>query len=270
MRGKLFISAAVLATLTTPAWAGERITLHNGFDLSCNHHEEVEGHVRLYLGAGEDNYIEVLPREIAAVEQVPDPLPGPLPDPLPVIAANPDKDPDKNPDKNSVAPAAQPVSPEQTMDANLSPADLREMLAKAGVDHNLDVDLLASLVKAESGGNVRAVSPAGARGLMQLMPGTATALGVQDSFKPDQNVRGGSAYLDALLTRYNNKLALALAAYNAGPAAVDKYHGIPPYRETQAYVARVIHEFNRRVQARAAQARQTVASAAAHDGNGSR
>jgi hypothetical protein len=258
MHGKLFISAAVLATLTSPAWAGERITLRNGFELSCNHHAELEGHVRLYLSTSEDNYIEVLPREIAAVEQVPGPLPP--------IAA----EANKNPDKNTVALAAQPVSPGQTMDANLSPADLREMLAKAGGDHNLDIDLLASLVKAESGGNVRAVSPAGARGLMQLMPVTAAELGVQDSFKPDQNVRGGSAYLDALLTRYNNKLALALAAYNAGPAAVDKYHGVPPYHETQAYVARVIHEFNRRVLAREAQARQTVASAAVHNAKESR
>jgi soluble lytic murein transglycosylase-like protein len=137
------------------------------------------------------------------------------------------------------------------------------MLTKAGQDHNLDVDLLASLVKAESGGNARAVSRTGARGLMQLMPGTAAALGVEDSFKPEQNVRGGTAYLDGLLTRYHDQLALALAAYNAGPLAVDKYHGIPPYRETQAYVARVIHEFNRRVLAREAQARQTVASASA-------
>jgi soluble lytic murein transglycosylase-like protein len=134
---------------------------------------------------------------------------------------------------------------------------------KSGGEHNLDVDLLASLVKAESGGNVRAVSRTGARGLMQLMPGTAAALGVDDSFKPDQNVRGGTAYLDSLLTRYHDQLALALAAYNAGPLAVDRYHGIPPYRETQAYVARVIHEFNRRVLAREAQARQTVASSSA-------
>jgi transglycosylase-like protein with SLT domain len=249
MRGKLFISASVLAALTTPSWAGERITLLNGFEMHCDHHAELEGRVRLYLSTGEDNYIEVSPSEVEAVEQVADLIP----DPLPVIA-----------------PTTQPASPEQTIDANLSPADLREILAKAGVDHNLDVDLLASLVKAESGGNVRAVSPAGARGLMQLMPGTAAELGVQDSFKPDQNVRGGSAYLDALLNRYNNKLALALAAYNAGPAAVDKYHGIPPYHETRAYVARVIHEFNRRVLAREAQAKQTVASAASHDGKGSR
>jgi soluble lytic murein transglycosylase-like protein len=74
-------------------------------------------------------------------------------------------------------------------------------------------------------------------------------------------VRGGSAYLDGLLTRYHDNLALALAAYNAGPAAVDKYRAVPPYSETRAYVARVIHEFNRRVLAREALAKQTVASA---------
>jgi len=118
------------------------------------------------------------------------------------------------------------------------------------------------VVKAESDGNVRAVSPAGAQGLMQLMPGTAADLGVRDSFQPAENVRGGSTYLDALLTRYHDNLALALAAYNAGPEAVDKYRGIPPYRETRAYVARVIHEFNRRVLAREALARRNEAAAA--------
>jgi soluble lytic murein transglycosylase-like protein len=233
MRRVLFIPAAVLVSLAPWApmtRAAERVSLRNGFEMKCTHHAQADSHIRLYLSPGDDNYIDFNPQEIIAFEQVPDPPPPP------------------SSAETATAPKAAP-------DANLSPTDLREMLSKAGHEHNLDVDLLASLVKAESGGNARAVSPAGARGLMQLMPGTASELGVEDSFKPDQNVRGGSVYFDALLTRYHDNMALALAAYNAGPPAVDKYHGIPPYRETQAYVARVIHEFNRRVLARAAQAK---------------
>ncbi len=132
------------------------------------------------------------------------------------------------------------------------------MLANAGREHNIDEDLLASVVRAaESGGQVRAVSRTGAKGLMQLMPGTAREQGVADAFRPEQNIAGGTAYLDELLTRYHDNVALALAAYNAGPGAVDRYHGIPPYRETREYVARVIGEFNRRKQmARVAQSTQ--------------
>jgi soluble lytic murein transglycosylase-like protein len=81
---------------------------------------------------------------------------------------------------------------------------------------------------------------------MQLMPGTATDLGVADTFAPKENIQGGTAYLDSLLKRYHDNLHLALAAYNAGPAAVDRWHGVPPYRETRLYVARVIREYNRR------------------------
>ena len=248
MRGKTIIAIAVLGALATAAQAGELVTLRNGYEMRCDHHAEVEGRVRLYLSTGQDNFIEFVPQQISGVQFVPDPPP---------VAS----EPAANQAATLQAPAHQ---------VTLSPADLREMLAKAGGEHNLDVDLLASLVKAESGGNARAVSRTGARGLMQLMTGTAPELGVLDSFKPDQNVRGGSAYLDALLIRYHDKLALALAAYNAGPGAVDKYRGIPPYSETQAYVARVIHEFNRRVLAREALARQTLASAAAPSGQGTR
>jgi soluble lytic murein transglycosylase-like protein len=226
--------AAIMAAWAPAVRAGERVTLRNGFAMRCDHHAQVEGRVRLYLSAGEDDYIEFPLEQVEAVEQVADP-----------------------PDPPAALPAAQaPVK----SSARLTPADLGEMLGRAGKAHNLDVDLLASLVKAESDGNARAVSRAGAQGLMQLMPQTASEMGVNDSFQPDQNVRGGSAYLDALLTRYGDNLALALAAYNAGPAAVDKYHGVPPYHETRAYVARVIHEFNRRVLAREAQAKRAVAA----------
>jgi soluble lytic murein transglycosylase-like protein len=125
-------------------------------------------------------------------------------------------------------------------------AELREMLSHAGAEHNIDADLLASVVHAESAGHTHAVSRTGAQGLMQLMPGTATEVGVKDPFVATENVEGGTRYLDALLTHYHENIAKALAAYNAGPGAVDRYHGIPPYRETRAYVARVIREFNRR------------------------
>ena len=138
---------------------------------------------------------------------------------------------------------------------------MHQLISKAGASHNLDVDLLASVVRAESGGNIHAVSRTGAQGLMQLMPGTAAQLGVADSFRADQNINGGTAYLDALLVRYHENLALALAAYNAGPAAVDKYHGVPPYRETRIYVARVIREFNRRKQLEKAELRINSISA---------
>ncbi|MGA9670620.1 MAG: lytic transglycosylase domain-containing protein [Terracidiphilus sp.] len=242
MRARILIALGALAGLAAclpAARAAERVTLRNGFAVDCNHHAQIEGRVRLFLTTGEDNYIEFAPEEIATVDHVADP-------PAPTESAKP-------------SPIISSIS---TSDAKLSPADLNQMLAKAGSAHNLDEDLLASVVKAESGGNTRAVSRTGARGLMQLMPGTATQLGVKDSFAPDQNVQGGTAYLDALLTRYHDNIALALAAYNAGPLAVDRYHGIPPYRETQAYVARVIHEFNRLVRARQAQARRQAVAAA--------
>ena len=228
-----------MAALAAPCRAAERVSLTNGFSLTCARHDTVDGRVRLYTSANSSSYIEFPLTDIAGFETVPDPPPS------------------AEPDATESSSTAHPTAP-----AKLTPADLHEMLATAGLAHHLDVDLLASVVKAESGGNPRAKSRAGAKGLMQLMDGTASDLGVQDSYRPEDNVRGGSAYLDSLLTRYHDNLAKALAAYNAGPAAVDKYHGIPPYRETRLYVARVIHEFNRRVMARQRAAEQAARVAA--------
>jgi soluble lytic murein transglycosylase-like protein len=122
--------------------------------------------------------------------------------------------------------------------------------------YHLDPDLVNSVIHAESGFNSHAVSPKGARGLMQLMPGTANQLGVNDAFDPQSNVTGGSRYLRELLERYNFDLVKALAAYNAGPERVEQYRGVPPFRETQAYVARIVHEYNKKKIAQEKEAKQ--------------
>lgn len=224
--------AALLAAGSVPMHAAEQIVLRNGFEMVCDHRQSEGSKVKLYLDGTAQNYIEVDASEIVSA----------MPAPVAQAAA-------------MSAKGQAPKAPGQT--------DLKKILADAGKSHDLDVDLLASVIQAESGGQVRAVSRTGAQGLMQLMPSTAEQLGVADSFRADENVKGGTAYLDSLLQRYRNNLPLALAAYNAGPAAVDKWHGIPPYRETRAYVARVIHEYNRRFAARLRAERSLVATAAA-------
>ncbi len=123
-------------------------------------------------------------------------------------------------------------------------ASLNQVVDAASATYHLDPDLVNSVIHAESGFNAHAVSPKGARGLMQLMPGTASQLGVNDAFDPQANVTGGSRYLRELLERYNFDLVKALAAYNAGPRRVEQYQGVPPFRETRAYVARIVHEYN--------------------------
>ncbi len=127
-----------------------------------------------------------------------------------------------------------------------SSQDLQAIVSAASNQHQVDADFIASVIHAESGNNPRAVSRKGAQGLMQLMPGTASKLGVKNSFDPAENVDGGVRYLRDLLLLYNNDMAKALAAYNAGPGRVQQYKGVPPYRETHAYVARVIKDYNRK------------------------
>ena len=208
----LLLACAALVW-ATGARAAERVTLRNGFSYDCAHREPLDnGRVRLFLSADADaSYIDLPASEIESVAAAPD-------------AA-----------RLLPAPKSAPAT-----------ASVKELLTTAGAQHDIDAELLASIVHAESGGKTTAVSRTGAEGLMQLMPGTARQMGVHDSFRAEENINGGTAYFDALLSRYHDNLPLALAAYNAGPAAVDRYRGVPPYRETRAYVARVMTEFKRR------------------------
>jgi hypothetical protein len=123
---------------------------------------------------------------------------------------------------------------------------LPDLVNAASGRYHLDPDLVNSVIHAESGFNAKAVSRRGAQGLMQLMPQTASRLGISDAFDPAANVDGGTRYLRELLERYNFDLIKALAAYNAGPQRVEQYHGVPPYYETQAYVAKIVRDFNRK------------------------
>jgi soluble lytic murein transglycosylase-like protein len=218
---KNLFKLVVPLVVATAAWAADPATpgthivyeavLSNGFSVRHDHQQKLGETTRLYLSADPAaGYIDVPTAEIISLEWEEVPLPAP-------------------------APAAPRASTREDLDLFVNSAsDL----------HQVDPDLIRSVIKAESGFNVRAVSPKGAQGLMQLMPQTANQLGVKDAFAPNQNVEGGTRYLRDLLVLYNNDMVKALAAYNAGPQRVEQYHGVPPYRETHAYVARVIRDFN--------------------------
>jgi hypothetical protein len=120
-----------------------------------------------------------------------------------------------------------------------------DVIGNAARKHDVDPALLTAMAEAESAFDPTAVSHKGAQGLLQLMPQTAERFGVRDAFDASQNVDGGARYIKWLLERYDGRIDLALAGYNAGEAAVDRYQGIPPYRETQAYVARVMENADR-------------------------
>lgn len=138
-------------------------------------------------------------------------------------------------------------APEQTFISNSNTkynGKYENIIKEAAQKYNLPERLISSIIKHESSFHANTVSHAGARGLMQLMPGTAKFLGVTDSFDPVQNINGGAKYLRQMLNQFNGNMELAVAAYNAGPGNVKKYGGIPPFNETQNYVKKVLSTFN--------------------------
>ncbi len=151
------------------------------------------------------------------------------------IAADPEQPPSEMPQHPARRSIRTPVAAELP-----GPASLRPFILAAAREHQIDPGLISAVIRVESNFSSRAVSPKGARGLMQLMPATARRLGVQRPFDPAENIRGGASYLSQLAARFGEtEVELILAAYNAGEHAVDSYGGVPPYRETRDYVRKV-------------------------------
>jgi soluble lytic murein transglycosylase-like protein len=148
----------------------------------------------------------------------------------------------RNPASMSVQ-AQQSVQPVLRDYTNPSRTQLTDMISRISKKHGVDEKLVNAVIRQESGFNPKAKSHCGAMGLMQLMPATAKGLGVTDAYNPVQNVEGGVKYLKNLLGKYNGNVILALAAYNAGSGAVDKYDGVPPYAETQNYVKKILANY---------------------------
>src|SRR5271170_3097200 len=215
---------ALLAATALPCSAADAAVLRNGFSIRHERRQVIGTITRLYLDGDNSSFVDVPTAEIDHFEALPA-------ESSPHELARTKNDP------------AQSKSPSENYQSS---ADLSEVVKAASGTYHLDPDLVTSVIRAESGFNVRAVSPKGAQGLMQLMPQTASQLGVQNAFDPQANVEAGSRYLRELLERYDFDLIKALAAYNAGPQRVEQYGGVPPYYETKAYVARIVRDFNRK------------------------
>src|SRR5215469_17011691 len=207
LRNKIGVGVLLLLGVIS-ASASDVAILRNGFSIRHESREAIGSTTRLYTRADKSSYVDVPTDQIERFDK----------------------------DLTPMAEVAAPIA--------IKP-NLQQVIQGASDKQLLDADLVNSVIRAESGFNPHAVSPKGARGLMQLMPGTASTLGVTDSFDPEANVQGGTQYLRWLLDRYNYDLPKALAAYNAGPHRVEQYHGVPPYSQTRAYVARIIRDFNR-------------------------
>ena len=227
---KLAGAVAILAVVALPCFAGEVAVLKNGFSIKHERREVVGDVTRLYMNKEGSSFVDVPTSEIEHFEAAPD-------DPTPVTQVPAVTSRPVSPPPEVIAPGGFPGRPV---------IDLNQVVNEASGRYRLDPDLVNSVIKAESDFNAHAVSPKGARGLMQLMPGTASQLGVPNAFDPQANVEGGTKYLRELLEKYDFDIVKALAAYNAGPQTVERFGGVPPYYETKAYVARIVRDFNKK------------------------
>jgi len=229
MRRAFQVALAVAVVVTSVGASGADLAiLRNGNSIRHERRQVVGAVTRLYLGDGASGYLEIPTDQIERFEK--DAAPPPA-----AIKLEPAL-------RRTRAPGATVLRSQPAID----PVNLNQVVSGAGERHQIDPDFINSVIRAESGFNSHAVSKKGAQGLMQLMPQTASQLGVENSFDPNANVEGGTKYLRDLLEKYNYDVAKALAAYNAGPKRVDQYRGVPPYYETQTYIARIIRDFNRR------------------------
>jgi soluble lytic murein transglycosylase-like protein len=259
---------ALLVLAQMSAFAGQIAILKNGFSIHFDHKEQNAKSTRLFTPTG---YLDIASDQITSFEEDETPV---VPEPAPVAAApstqltspttsakplviSPmaSKQMASKPLANPL-PAVQPVAMKVTAPASAAAAaiDIDQVVREASNKNRLDPDFVSSVIMAESNFKTHAVSKKGALGLMQLMPSTAAQLGVADPFDPKANIEAGAAHLSALLDLYNNDPIKALAAYNAGAHRVKQYNGVPPYRETRAYINKIVRDFNakKRAQMKAA------------------
>jgi len=211
------LEVLLLVTMVVPAHAGEYVVFTSGFRQLIERHENVGDKVILYSNGG---HMEVDAVQIAGFER------------QEVVAAP--------------APDV-PADPEILADEKLAAPDVKELVSQAAERYGIDAAFVHRVVAQESGYRADAVSPAGAIGPMQLMPGTAAMYGA-NPHDPEQNIDAGTRYLRDLLNMYKDsatQLSHTLAAYNAGPGAVARYKGVPPYRETRDYVRKILERYKK-------------------------
>jgi soluble lytic murein transglycosylase-like protein len=225
---------AVLTLAQLSAYAAQIAVLRNGFSIRFERKEQNGNSVRLYTGTG---YMDIGSDQIASFEA----------DEAPVT---PEPQPAAQPATEATTATSQPAT--QPAPAKIAQnIDLDQVVREASTRNRIDPDFVSSVIKAQ--------------GLMQLMPQTAAKLGVADPFDPRANVEAGTAHLSALLDQYHDDPIKALAAYNAGAHRVQQYNGVPPYRETHAYIRKIVSDFNakKRAQMKAAAATKAAAPAKA-------